>query len=133
MSVSFVMPALLTTISSRPTSRPVASTSLGRFGHVAGVHFGHATGGGDGIGGFLELVGTARQHAHLRARAASRRAIALPMPREAPVTIAVLAAKINLNPPILFVSHYFSTRLITTETRESHGEVTRTLINANNR
>ena len=108
MSVSLVMPALLTTISSRPhfsarssTSLLTAALSVTSHGCTSAVPPAAAIASAVSF----SLSALRATQATFAPAPASRSAIALPMPREAPVTIAVWPLKINLNPPIGVVCH----------------------------
>ena len=108
MSVSLVMPALLTTISMPPHFSARSSTSLrhgGAIGHIARMHLGRAAGRRDRVGRFLELVGTARNARHLRARRRQPQRDRLANAARCAGDDRRLATQINLYPPILFVCH----------------------------
>ena len=108
MSVSLVMPALLTTISSPPHFSARPSTSLRdrrAVGHVARMHLGRAAGRRDRVDRFLELVGAAGDARHLRPRRGQPQRDRLADAARRAGDDRRLAAQINLNPPIRFVCH----------------------------
>ena len=109
MSVSFVMPALLTTMSIPPHFSASSSTSLrdgGAVGHIAGMNFGSAAGCRDRVGGFLQLVGTSRDTCHLRPRRREPQRDRFANAARGAGDNRRLPTQVNLYPPILFfVSH----------------------------